>query len=325
MPRADSEGGGETKAFKKEVDMRRPPNRRPGRYETEWRARLVSRVAARFTSMLGISMLGGLILGSAMTLPCRADGLETAAEAPELVTDRPDQTESAQVVPRRTFQLEVGWLLTREGGRGVEVDTREAPGTLLRIGVLEGVELRLGGSGWVEQELHAAAGRRSSRGLGDAEVGAKIHLGRARGMWPETALLVATSVPVGDEQLTSDRFEPSFRFSLSHTLSDRVSLGYNLGMAWSTEDREGSGRQTFSHVEYTAALGFGLSRRLGAFVELFGELPASAPGGPSNSVDGGLTYLLRPHIQLDLAGGVGLSRQAPDWFVGAGVSVRWPR
>ena len=47
----------------------------------------------------------------------------------ELVTDRPDQTESSVVVPPGYFQLETGWGLARKG----EENTHEFPTTLLRI------------------------------------------------------------------------------------------------------------------------------------------------------------------------------------------------
>lgn len=122
-------------------------------------------------------------------------------------------------------------------------------------------------------------------------------------------------------------FPPSFRFSLAHTLTERISLGYNLGMTWSSEPGEGPPevRETLSFVNYTAALGFGLSERWGALVEVFGDLPVDAPGGDAHSVDGGVTYLVRDHLQLDVSGGVGLSAAAPDELLSVGLSVRLPR
>ena len=63
--------------------------------------------------------------------------------------------------------------------------------------------------------------------------------------------------------------------------------------------------------------------RWGAYVELFGEIPANATGRPRNSFDAGVTYLLHPKLQLDTAAGFGLSEDADDWFVGIGVSVRF--
>ena len=38
----------------------------------------------------------------------------------------------------------------------------------------------------------------------------------------------------------------------------------------------------------------------------------------------GMTFLVLPNLQLDVSAGKGLSREAPDWFAGAGVSFRLP-
>lgn len=255
-------------------------------------------------------------------LPLRAQEPEAV---PELVTDRPDQTESATVVPPGLVQLETGALWTRDDQGRLSVDTTEAPGTLLRIGLVPKVELRLGWAGDVEEEAEIS-GRDIGEvsGLGDAEVGAKVHLARERGRRPRTALLVGVSVPVGDDEVSSERFDPSFRFAFAHTLTERISLGYNVGMAWSSELTAPEERETFSFGQYTAALGFGLSERWGAFVEVFGDVPVDAPGGTESSVDGGFTFLVREHLQLDVSAGVGLSESAPDEFLGLGLSVRLP-
>lgn len=246
------------------------------------------------------------------------------AQEPELVTDRPDQTESAVVVPTGTVQVELGWSLTREDEGPVSLEGHQLPGTLVRLGLARRFELRLGWDGWLREELSTPGPDLAADGLGDLEIGGKILLAEARGRRPQVALLLATSLPVGEEGFSSERSDPSFRLSLGHSLSDRLSFGYNLGMRLETGE-EVDDRDTLSFLVYTAALGISLSDRLGAFVELFGDLPASAPGGPANSFDGGFTYLLRDNLQLDLAAGVGLSDAAADWFLGLGVSFRLPR
>ena len=247
-----------------------------------------------------------------------------AEDAPELVTDRPDQTESSVVVPRGFYQLELGWTFTRDDDGGVRVEAHEVPGTLLRVGLFEKVELRLGWAGFIGAEARFRGFEASEDGIGDAEVGAKIYLAEERGGRPEMALLASTSVPSGDDAFTSDRFDPALRLALAHTLSERVSLGYNLGLAFASEVGEDGERDTVSSAFYTVALGFSLSERWGAFVELYGDIPASAGGGPANAFDGGITYLVRENLQLDLAVGAGLSDAADDFFIGLGLSVRWP-
>lgn len=266
------------------------------------------------------------ILLTALLAPGPLLAQDVPPEEPgELVTDRPDQTESASVVAPGFFQLETGVLFTREDADGQEIDVLEGPGTLARIGLGNRTELRLAWAGLVEVDAKGELD-----GVADAELGGKVILRTGADGGPEVAFLTGVSLPVGDDELTSDRYDPSFRLSVAHDLSDRVSLGYNLGMAWSSEataeeDGGEAVRETFSRFVYTAALGFALGERLGAFAEVFGEEPVDAPGSSAVSVDGGFTYLVRPNLQLDLFGGAGLTDDAADWFVGTGLSVRWPR
>ena len=125
-------------------------------------------------------------------------------QSPDMVTDRPDQTESATVVPRGLLQVETGYLFARDG----DVDGYAVPGTLFRLGLGGRLELRIGHVGIV-----GGAGR---HGAGDSELGAKINLiARADGWRPELALLSGLSLPTGDHGFSSDGVDPSFRVAFA--------------------------------------------------------------------------------------------------------------
>jgi hypothetical protein len=256
-------------------------------------------------------------------VPCIAQ--ENASPKPDLVTDRPDQTESSAVVPPGYFQVETGWILSRHQEGGIRTNTHTFPGTLFRIGALDRMELRLGYNGALWEETQEAGQKVSSSGSGDMGIGTKFYFWEEQGWIPETALLARVSLPGGKDPFSSGRADPTFRFSLSHTLSDRLSFGYNLGATWESTLDEGSDRDTLSLFNYTAVLGIGLSERAGLFVEAFGDIPFNASGGPRNSLDGGFTYLIRDNLQIDGSAGIGLSSSADDWFVGLGASARLPR
>ena len=234
---------------------------------------------------------------------------EADALAEDLVTDRPDATESSSVLQPGYVQAELGWLFTDSG----DAENHELPQTLIRMGVVDRVELRLGWSGYIDADPPE-----EGDGVGAGELGTKIYLAEERGVFPEAALLAAVSVPWGEDDVSSNEMDPSFRFVFSHTLSDAFSLGCNLGAEWTTEDDS-----TLGSFVYTVALGVGLSRSLGAYVEFFGDVGLSAPG-TAHSFDGGLTYAVRDNLQLDVLAGVGLSDDADDWFAGTGVSYRLP-
>jgi len=140
----------------------------------------------------------------------------------------------------------------------------------------------------------------------------------------EAALLAHLSLPTGESGFSSERADPSFAFLFSHTLTDRLSFGYNLGAVWGTEEDDSGDRHTLSVFRYTATIGVGLTERLSSFIEVFGDVPLSASGGPANMFDGGFTYLISDNFQIDVASGVGLSQEADDWFITAGATYRFP-
>ncbi len=241
---------------------------------------------------------------------------------PPLITDRPDQTESSDTVPAGYLQLEVGWTHT-EDDEDTRVIKDSFPETLVRLGLADRFELRLGFDGYIWQDTDQAGAKGSTHdGNGDTEIGFKYKLFEEEGMQPQGAVLCGLALPTGESPFSSERADPSVRLAFSHTLSDRLSLGYNAAVIWASEDDAGGERDTTASWVYSAVLGIELSERLGTFIEYFSEIPTGSGEGPANSFDAGFTYLAKDNLQFDVLGGVGLSDQADDWFVGAGFVYR---
>ena len=71
--------------------------------------------------------------------------LVKAQQEPDLITDRPDQTESAFVIPAWRLQIETGFSKEWVNILDEESDGRMRYGaTLLRFGLFDFMELRLG-------------------------------------------------------------------------------------------------------------------------------------------------------------------------------------
>jgi hypothetical protein len=101
---------------------------------------------------------------------------------------------------------------------------------------------------------------------------------------------------------------------MQHTLSDRFVLAYNLGTEWDGETPE----PTFI---YTLTTGCSITEKLGSYLEIYGFLPQNQQA--DHRVDGGFTYLVTNNVMMDASGGIGLSPNAPNYFISFGMSYRF--
>ena len=243
----------------------------------------------------------------------------SAQETPELVTDRPDQTESATIVPPGSLQVETGITFTSDT-RGLDPGIDKQQGlalgtTLIRVGLLKNLELRLIGQNSQSQtSLQGINETNSESGLSDIAIGGKFGITEEDGLIPEMALNLHMGLPVGGESFRPSVAVPDFRLLLAKTLTEDLSLGLNLGAEYSGDKPDG----TFI---YTLSLAMGLTDKLGAYIETYGDMPSTEK--LNVLVDGGFTYLVAPLVQLDLEAGYSLSeRTSLDYFIAGGISFR---
>lgn len=276
------------------------------------------------------------LLAFAVMLCCVGSTLHAQQEP--IVTDRPDQTESASIVPAGWLQVEGGVLrefseekFENSSGGGAASLTREhvvlqLPGILLRLGLNEQVELRLG-MGYTQEEMTANGSSSSIEGLDAFSLGTKVAISKEDGLIPQSAILATVTIPgTGAEHFETEWLVPEIRFSFAHTLSDRFSFGYNLAAMWDGESARHIGY-------YSVVIGAGLLYDVSCYAEVYGELPGDTY--PLHRFDAGFTWLLTDDLQLDASYGVGLTdpandaagmafADAMDSFVSAGVSWRFP-
>ena len=178
----------------------------------------------RLTPASPLRLLVVLLLAvplAAQTASSESKPASSNCKPPEFITDRPDQTEPASIVPPGYFQVEAGWVFTRDDEEGLRRETHEVPGILVRTSVVDALELRAGWSGYIWEDVRFASLESKENGAGDAELSTKFQLRHQKGVLPETALLVGVSLSVGEGNFSSDRVDPSFRFNMAHRLSER--------------------------------------------------------------------------------------------------------
>ena len=236
---------------------------------------------------------------------------------PKLITDRPDQTESSTVVPFRSLQIETGFVMENDESTISKHTSFAYNTTLLRYGLFENMELRLGLEYLGEKIIYKNIDLQDTySGISPLYLGFKTKIAEENGWMPEIAFLGAMVLP-----FTADKeYKPSYpaanmRFSFAHTLSDRFSLGYNLGAEW-------DGESVIPSYFYSIALGIGITDKLGMFIESYGLILEEGKG--EHLLDMGFTYLIKPNIQLDISGGIGLNDETINNFISAGLSLRLP-
>jgi len=250
-----------------------------------------------------------IALGFGLLNPVFASPETPNAEAP-LVANRPGFSSVSEVVPQGDVELNVGIGWSRAG----EEESLALGQVFLRAGVGHGLELRLGLNSWVESQ---ATGTDVS-GFEDAFVGVKIGLGQGGGKRPQSALIVETTLPSGDDELGEDDAQPRALLVLSWDLTPRIHLDSNYGIAYRT-----SGPDRYEEASASFAFGVSLVGDLAAYLEYAGFVPLEGGRGESHYAFAALTWVPSPARQLDVGIGQGFNGEDPDLFASLGMTYRW--
>lgn len=244
--------------------------------------------------------------------------LDAQNSVPELITDRPDRVESSVTVPHKSLQIETGCLYEHSEDDLLETSSFLYNSTLLRYGLLENLELRLGVEYEDSKTLIKETDEESSlSGLLPLSIGVKVNITEQDGFIPEMALLSHLALPnTGLEDFQSETLTPDMILSMSYELSPKLSTGVNVGAEWNDGSSKAAG-------VYSWVFGIALNDKAGAFIETYGSFAKDEDF--ENGIDGGLTYLIRPNLQIDIAGGFAVTENLPDYFIGAGLSFRVPK
>ncbi len=210
--------------------------------------------------------------------------------AQEIVTDRPDQTESAVTLEKSAFQIESGFLIQNQSWHSSNI---LLPTNLFRYGLSSGFELRL-----VHEfsRFEALDVQEKYTGFNDIQIGFKVQIFKSESSNTEVAFLSHLNLPTGTGLFfTEDSYGTINKLSIAHTISDRFNIGYNIGYDYFD----------FGEFTYSLALGFGLTELVGFYVEPYGSFSDS--GDHISNFDAGFTYLLKENFQLDFSFGTGLN------------------
>jgi Putative MetA-pathway of phenol degradation len=225
-------------------------------------------------------------------------GSAAAQSGGPISTDRPSFSASPTVLSPGTWQIETGYLYTD----GDDYNLQTIPQALLRFGLNDEIELQLGWPGLSRFE----SGGNSVSGMNDATFGVKIRMTDESASTP-VAFLAGVSVPIGDDEFSSDSFDPM------------------IGAAWSHSRYFGMATITYADSDYSFDNGVGARFAVGDRSSAFAEWHMTIPdgGGSIHRLNGGYLWTPQNNLQWDVNASLGLNDRAPDFSLGGGFSYRF--
>lgn len=219
-------------------------------------------------------------------------------------------------VTQGRVQIEAGYVFTYDRPAEVDVYEHAVGDVLLRVGLCQRLELRVGWPGWIATSI---PGEGSSSQTLDPNVGFMLDLWPQRGWRPQTAVLAAVPITLQGDPFALDSLQPLGQLLYLWQLGDRWSVGGTTGLA--LFDVEGD---RFVELQQTASADCLLTPRLSSFGEwsMLADHGSSDPGS-EHMLGGGFSLLISERVQATWRAAVGLNARAPDFLTGIRVAVRF--
>ena len=212
----------------------------------------------------------------------------------QLTSERPDQTESSLVLSKGHVQIETGISIE---------DSESNINTLFRIGIIDGIEMRLNSNYLINDDISNL--KKSS--FSDFEIGAKFKILDEDNNRIKIGFLTHLSVPTAPEIFSYNEYGLLSRLLVSLDIKNDSQIGYNIGY---NKYNNYDGQFIYTLV-YGKSLG-----SFGVFFEIFGE---ESSNNSNLNFDSGITYLVDNDKQLDLSIGRGLNSDM--FYISAGFSI----
>ncbi len=246
----------------------------------------------------------------------------------ELMTDRPDNTESPFTVDPGHLQFETtlfGYARSFPDADGSVTDSEEFGTTNIRLGLTNSSEVNAIWQPYGTVQTHAPDPANSMRqsGTGGLEIRAKINLwgndtfetpgATALGLLPYVSLPTARG-----DGVSPDAVEGGFILPYAIKLAKNFDLSLNAGIAAVHNDDTTGYRPQYLA---SASLGQDWTEKLSSYYEVFGQF--NTPQGNAVILASGITYQVTKNLQFDTGINFGVTKAADRFNPFIGVSTRF--
>lgn len=259
---------------------------------------------------------GGIISDTEYTVfGTEAEALEAPFDA-----DRPRTRSSVGVIPVGRFSIEGGVTYTFDDEDGVEAETVAGPELLVRTGILPRFEARVGWTGFQRVDVSASGFDDTTDGITDMSAGVKLSIiEKNSGAVPALAGIFEVSIPIGDDEFSSDRVDPSAELAFDYDNLHEL-LGFSGSVKISSLENQ-TNNDEFLQTGVAISFDQHWQEDVETFAEYFAFFNSDSDIDDSHFVQTGVIFKILPHVTIDARVGVGLTSESTDLFAGAGGSV----
>ena len=223
--------------------------------------------------------------------------------------DRPGEGLSTGITPVGNVAWEQGLPTSRYSKSGDQTATTLSADMLLRTGLSDDLELRLGWAGPTWTQVKSNGQTEEDDGLGDVSIGLKkaIDLDDDK---LSMALLAEAIIATGNAGFTNEEDIYSLGSVVSYQYNDLVSTALTMRYEWQDSNWA---------VSAIPSLGYRITDRWSGYSELIYRKAESVDN--QYALGTGVMYALNDRVQLDANVGVDLDGADRSYFSGLGFSV----
>ncbi len=234
--------------------------------------------------------------------------------------DRPRTRSSVGVIPVGRFSIEGGATYTYDDENDVEVETVAGPELMIRTGIMPRFEGRVGWTGFQRVDVSTTGFSETTDGVTDMSAGFKFSIiEKNTDFVPALAVIGEVSLPIGDDDFSSDRVDPSVELAFDFDNIDEI-MGFSGSVKLSSLENQTTNDE-FIQTGVAVSFDQRWDEEVETFIEYFTFLNSDNDVDDSHFVQAGAIFKILPQVTLDVRVGTGLTTDSTDLFAGAGGSV----